>query len=237
MLIKKRIVQNIFSDKSSLVLRALLANPKHHWTIPELARKEKVSTGLVMAVFKILQEEGFLERYPAGRFSYTQLREPEKLLEKWAHHYRFSHNRLVEFYSAQEGLLPKMREYLAGEEIPYALTLFSGARLVAPYVRDPRTTLYIGVNEAEAEDALWKIQSRFSLVPPKAGGNICFALPVYKSSVFHQARTIRGFQVVSNLQLYLDLINSPAGGAEQAEWLKTRLKEKGVPIIEGVEQP
>ena len=57
MLIKKRIVQDIFSDKSSLVVRALREDPKHDWTIPEFARKEKISTGLVMAVFKILQEE------------------------------------------------------------------------------------------------------------------------------------------------------------------------------------
>ncbi len=237
MLIKTRIVQNIFSDKSSLVVRALLANPKHRWTIPELSQKEKISTGLVMAVFKVLQEEGFLERYPAGRFSYTRLRDPEKLLAKWVHHYRFSQNRQVQFYSEQKGLLAKIRKYLMEECIPYALTLFSGAALVAPYVRDQGNALYIGVSEEDAEGALWKIQSRFSLIPPKAGGNICFTLPFYKSSVFRDARAIRGFQVVSNLHLYLDLINYPMVGAEQAEWLKARLKEKGTPIIGGEKQP
>ena len=233
MLIKTRIVQDIFSDKSSLVVRALLANPKHHWTIPELAQKEKISTGLVMAVFKILQEEGFLERYPAGRFSYTWLRDPEKLLEKWVHRYRFSQNRQVQLYSEQKGLLAKIRKYLTEKGIPYALTLFSGAAIVAPYIRDQGNALYIGVREEEAEDTLWKIQSRFSLIPPKAGGNICFALPVYKSSIFRDARTIHGFRVVSNLQLYLDLVNYPVGGVEQAEWLKARMKEKGTPIIGG----
>jgi len=237
MLIKTRIVQDIFSDKSSLVVRALLADPKHHWTIPELAQKEKISTGLVMAVFKILQDEGFLERHSAGRFSYTQLRDPEKLLEKWVHQYRFSQNRQVQFYSEQKGLLSKIRDHLIEEEIPYALTLFSGAALVAPYVRSRENALYIGVKEEEAEDALWKIQSRFMLIPPKAGGNVHFALPYYKNSVFRDARTIRGFQVVSNLQLYLDFFNYPVGGAEQAEWLKARLKEKGTPIIAGEKEP
>lgn len=231
MLIKPRIVQDVFGDKSSLVVRALLRNPRHHWTISELAENEDVSPSLVVAVFKILEEEGLLDRHSAGRFSYTQLRDPERLLDKWTHQYRFGRNTQVQFYSEQKDLLAKIRKYLDGEKIPYALTLFSGAALVAPFVRSHGTALYLGLKEKEAEEALWKIQSRLSLIPPQAGGNICFAFPFYKSSVFRDALTIDGFKVASHLQLYLDLIHYPMAGAEQAGWLKTRLTELGTPLI------
>ena len=91
--------------------------------------------------------------------------------------------------------------------------------------------IYLDLRGKKAEAALWKMQRRLSLISPRAGGNICFALPVYKNSVFRNALQVKGFKAVSPLQLYLDLVNYPMAGKEQAEWLKSRLAERGTPLI------
>jgi hypothetical protein len=59
------------------------------------------------------------------------------------------------------------------------------------------------------------------------GGNVHLIYPYYKRSVFHGARKIKGYNVVSNLQLYLDLFHFPARGREHADYLLKILKEKG----------
>lgn len=49
------------------------------------------------------------------------------------------------------------------------------------------------------------------------GENIILMKPKYKKSVFYQSRMIQGLNVVSDLQLYLDLYHYPKRGREQAE--------------------
>ena len=64
------------------------------------------------------------------------------------------------------------------------------------------------------------------------GGNINIVRPYYKNSVFCGARTIKGFKVVSGLQLYLDLYGFKPRGREHAEYLKKALEEKGKNLYE-----
>jgi hypothetical protein len=69
------------------------------------------------------------------------------------------------------------------------------------------------------------------LFPQKQERNVHLVLPIYRSSVFRDSRPIGGYQVVSNLQLYLDLINHPLGGEEQAEWLVAQLKKEQIQLL------
>ena len=64
----------------------------------------------------------------------------------------------------------------------------------------------------------------------KNGGNVCFIKPYYKNSVFLHKQDIKGFSVVSDLQLYLDLYHFPQRGREHADYLLKVLKEKGVEL-------
>lgn len=223
-------LQNIFGDKSSIVLRALLREPNRHWTTRELAG-EGVSLGLVSLVLVDLESSGFVVRRTSGRFSYSVLTQPEKLLKAWTQSYRFQRNPQANFYSPDPELLPKLRDHFVLKGIRYALTTFSGANLVAPYVVNNDITSYVDVTDDKAEQFFCDLQTHFPLVPPKAGANVHLVLPIYKSSVFRDSRTVGGYQVVSNLQLYLDLINHPLGGEEQAEWLVDQLKERANPLI------
>ena len=51
-------LRDVFSDKSSLVLRALFREPKRQWTIRQLT-KEGVSLGLASTVLRTLEGDGF----------------------------------------------------------------------------------------------------------------------------------------------------------------------------------
>jgi hypothetical protein len=63
------------------------------------------------------------------------------------------------------------------------------------------------------------------------GGNICFAMPFYRSSIFRDSKKIKGYRVVSNLQLYLDLMGFPPSGPEEADHLISSLKRKGETFV------
>ena len=159
------------------------------------------------------------------------LRSPEKLLSTWTTAYRFNRNPQAEFFSSDDRILGKLRDCLDKDKISYALTLFSGATLVAPHIVDQGHALYLGITAPHIEKFLWKLQSRLYLIPPKAGGNLRFVLPFYRSSVFRDVQILKGFKVVSNLQLYLDLAGHPPLGPDQAEWIKARLKERKTPLL------
>lgn len=225
-------LQNIFGDKSSLVIRALLREPDRHWTTRLLA-KEGASLGLVSLVLADLESSGFVVRHASGRFSYVVLTQPKKLLEAWTQSYRFNKNPQAHFYAPDPKLVSKLRNHFVLKKIPYALTVFSGANLVAPYLVNNDISIYVDVPEKIAEQFFCDLQTHFTLVPPKAGANVHFALPIYKSSVFRDSQIVSGFRVVSNLQLYLDLMNHPLGGKEQADWLADRLKELKTPLMGG----
>ena len=51
--------------------------------------------------------------------------------------------------------------------------------------------------------------------------------PFYKNSLFFNTQKIKDYNMVSNLQLYLDLYNFQPRGREQAEYLRNLLEEKG----------
>jgi hypothetical protein len=59
--------------------------------------------------------------------------------------------------------------------------------------------------------------------PAEKGANVVLLRPYYKESVFFGARRIKGIEVVSDVQLYLDLKNFPVRGEEQAENLLRRV--------------
>ncbi len=61
----------------------------------------------------------------------------------------------------------------------------------------------------------------------KRGGNFYLIRPYYKNSVFFNNQKVKGYNVVSDLQLYLDLYNFPQRGRDHAQYLLKTLKEEG----------
>jgi len=83
---------------------------------------------------------------------------------------------------------------------------------VAPFVRFTDIHFYF---TGEFEELIASLDLR----PVEAGGTVHVLTP-YDEGVFYHIQEIDGVQVVCQTQLYLDLVNYPARGKEQAEFLR-----------------
>jgi len=229
-LTKRRLVKNIFSDRSSLVLRALLREPERKWTLPDLA-KEGVSLGLASDVLSKAETRGYVERVAKGPESYTRLIRKETLLKDWVNAYSFEQNDHAYFLSTDKDFLKICGQYLKQQKKTFALTLYSASRLISPYVKDERHFIYLDIERNEFSTFLKEIETQLNLYKLVHGGNICFAVPFYRSSVFRDSRIMKGYSAVSNLELYLDLMTFPPTGTEEADHLISHFKKKGQSFV------
>ncbi len=202
--------RRLFAPKSSRVLRVLLENPNTAWTLSRLAKEANVSIRTAHVIINSLEEKGYARKQRAA----IALVKAHDLLDLWAENYSFEVNVRRGYYTftrSHREFLGKLRET---GDTGYALTLHSGASLVAPFVRHTDIHFYwLGNPE--------RIASRLDLRVVETGGNVQVFSP-YDGGVFYRVQEINGLRVVCNTQLYLDLIHYPARGKEQADFLRRR---------------
>lgn len=216
-------MKNIFADKASLVLRKMLKDTERRWVVRDFTGPGGVSLGMSQEVLKAMEKKGYIERVKKGPNSYAVLTNKEKLISDWVEEYSFDQNVIDTYYSANKNILNKFRKVL--KENQYALTLHTGANLITSFVRTEEIFIYM--NSKEWKKDILDIRQKLDLKELVRGGNIHLIHPFYKNSVFFNTQKIKGYTVVSNLQLYLDLYNFQPRGREQAEHLKNLLEEKG----------
>jgi hypothetical protein len=170
-----------------------------------------------------MEKKGYIERVKKGPDSYAILTNKDNLISDWLGEYNFDQNVIDTYYSANKNILNKLRKVL--KENQYALTLHTGANLITSFVRTEDIFIYMNLKGWEKD--ISDIRQRLDLKELVKGGNIHLIHPFYKNSVFYTTQKIKGYTVVSNLQLYLDLYNFQPRGREQAEHLKNILEEKG----------
>src|SRR3989338_10044481 len=122
-------VQDIFSNRSSLVFRRILEKPERKWTTLDFVPLG-VSKGLASEVLARAEAWGYVERVRKGPESYTRLIRKEKLLKDWAANYSFEKNLQAYYYYPKSNFLKVVARYLEGKKVRYALTLFSASRLI-----------------------------------------------------------------------------------------------------------
>ena len=222
---QRQIKKNPFADKASLIIRAMLDDPKRAWGIRELAGVCGVNPGWVSQVVRHLDELHYAVWEQKG----IRLVRPRDLVDDWVHFYSYKNNQSAAYYCHAKDL-PEILDRIAMLNIPkemrYALTLHAGAWLVAPHAVAQEVHLYAdGEGDRQKILSFWK--DRLKLEPAERGANLYFLKPYYRHSVFYGARSLKGLRVVSDLQLYLDLKQYPIRGEEQAEHLfEKRLKSK-----------
>ena len=216
-------MKNIFADKASLVLRKMLKDPERRWVVRDFTGPGGVSLGMSQEVLKAMEKKGYIERVKKGPNSYAILTNKEKLISDWLEEYSFDLNVIDTYYTANKNILNKFRKVL--KENQYALTLHTGANLITSFVRTEEIFIYMNLKEWEKD--ILDIRQKLDLKELVRGGNIHLIHPFYKNSVFFNTQKIKGYTVVSNLQLYLDLYNFQPRGREQAEYLRNLLEEKG----------
>lgn len=216
-------MKNIFADKASLVLRKMLKDPEKRWVVRDFTGPGGISLGMSQEVLKAMEKKGYIERVKKGPNSYAILTNKDQLISDWLKEYHFNLNTIDTYYSSNKNILKKFKRIL--KEAQYALTLHAGANLITSFVKTEDIFIYI--NSKDWKKDVLDIRQKLDLKELVRGGNIHLIHPFYKNSIFLNTQKIKGYTVVSNLQLYLDLYNFQPRGREQAEYLKNLLEEKG----------
>jgi hypothetical protein len=213
-----RPLKSFFTQKSSRVIRVLLCRAKKDWYVRDLAKEANVSIGQASNIKQKLMDHEFVK---VGENKSFHLLNPGTLLEKWAQDYSFRQNKINQYYSFDEvrDIEYKLANYCESQNIQYGFTLTSGAALIAPSLRYNRVFAYFtGAVEDIARQLDWKEVA--------SGPNISLLQP-YDEGVLYGIQDVKGFKVVSDVQLYLDLINYKERGEEAAKFLlENRLRQQ-----------
>lgn len=216
-------MKNVFADKATLIARKMLCEPDKKWVVRDFTGTNELSLGMAQEVLDVMAKKGYVERIKKGPESHTVLTNKEALIADWLKGYQFDFNETHIYYSPDKKILKKIKECL--KEDQYALTLHTGANLVTSFVMSEDTVFYLKSNNWDKD--ILELRQKLDLKELVRGGNVHIINPFYKASVFFNTQSIKGFNVVSNIQLYLDLYNFQPRGQEHAEHLKKLLEEKG----------
>ena len=230
-----RQVHNIFEPKASRILRALLIDLQRGWTIRGLAEKVEISPGYAHAVISTLIDLGYVAH---GEYNKIKTINPTILLKRWAAYHQYDRiNTFLEYYTFEREVDRFIQQLSNISNHNYALTALAGASLIAPHVRPVDVHIYI-----KKKDEATMLAKALNLQPIPKGGNIKFVVP-YDAGVFYSQQStniwisdqvVRSVNVVSDVQLFVDLYNYPARGLEAAEHLYDRIVEKwGKVIVRG----
>jgi len=200
---------SLYAKKATDIIRVLLVSYPKTWTLRELAKEASVSLGQTAKISQTLINERLALR--ASARSGLKLMAPSDLLKRWATTNTFTANtKFIEYYTNEEDV-SKFLEKLKGKNGPeYALTGLAGALLIAPFVRPTNVHIYV---KTEEDAKAWA--GLLGLMPVEENGNVKFAIAKSKG-VFYGAKEVDGVKVVSDVQLYVDLLNYPARGEEAA---------------------
>ena len=211
---EKKRQKNLFSPISTRIVRTLLVHPSSDWSIKSLSKKTGASLGYTHRVVERLLDKKILYRDNSFRL---KLEDPKQLLEEWSKNYYYRQNTIYPLYTFEKNkdlFFKKLLHISKSNNFKYALTLHSGAHIIAPYVRFTEIHFYI-----DSPVETWK--EKLDLRPVESGANV-YLLKPYDLGVFQDIQTINELKVVSNIQLYLDLYNYPKRGREQAEFLREK---------------
>ena len=221
----------LLGDKASIIIRAMLLQPDRKWVARDFEKEFGVGRARAASVLSILRAKGFIGGIRSGRLAHNVLQNKEELLEEWLKSYKFELNETHLYYSTHENILSHLKEYFTakGKSNKYALTLHTGANFITHYVNTQTTYCYLPAENFK--NTSLDLRQALELKELKKGGNFYLIRPYYKSGVFFNTQTIKGYNIVSDLQLYLDLYNFPQRGRDHAEYLLKILKEEGGNIV------
>lgn len=216
---------NPYSDKASIILRILMAEPERSWKIRELAGYGNINPGWVSRVVASLVERGLVE---FSRKKGIALLRGEDMLKEWADLYDWRRSKFYYYYCHaldSQKVLEKISELNLNRSKLVALGFQAGAYLVSPYSTFNQVHLIIDGHSFDI--VLPDIERQLKLEPRREGANLVLVRPYYKYSALFGARKIKKWYVVSDIQLYLDLNKYPLRGQEQAEHLFEKVIRPG----------
>ncbi len=222
---EKRNGRNPFSDKASLILRAMLKDAEHIWGIREMAEETGLNPGYVSRIAEELEKRNYIVRTK----NKLGLLSPEGILDDWVRAYNFKKNKLFRHFcmtKSSSDILSELSKIEIPGDIGYALSVQAGASLISPYSVFKEVHVYVR-NQKDIE----YFKTQLELSTAEQGANLVIMLPYYKNSVFFDSRVVQNLWVVSDIQLYLDLYQYPIRGREQAEHLFDKQLKESFPEV------
>jgi hypothetical protein len=218
--VEKRPLRSLFSPKSSRVVRIMLEDPSRAWQVQDLSEAAQISIGLASKVKQKLLELDFAMATPSG----LKLKEPEDVLHEWSREYSHKNNESLGCY-APGGMLEleeRLYDHCRSKNISCALTLFSAANRIAPFVRG------ISMGTAYVDADLEQLASELGWKTVPSGANFLLLKPQDEFMLRGTRTNSEEWtgEVVSDIQLYLDLASHRGRGQEAAEFL---LEQKILP--------
>lgn len=209
---EKRAVKSIFTPKAARVLRHLLQGPLHVWKVKDLASAAGVSLGHVSSVRQqLLDQEWAVEESPGIRIT-----RPDAVLDSWAASDRWKERTETREYSLllRDPLeIATQTHSLLGSQ-PHAFTQWLAAGLRHPYSSTPVTTVYV---KQFPDEQVLKTQLLARRV--EIGGSLRLVMP-FDIGVMEPLQTVHGLPLVSDIQIYLDLLGTGLRGEEAARELR-----------------
>lgn len=210
---EKRETRSLFAPRATRVLRVLLQGPLRPWKVTPLAESARVSLGWVSAVRQQLLAHEWATEEPGG----LRVTKPEALLGAWVKADDWTKRTRTQEYSALLNepleLAGKLKEALADK--PPVFTQWFAGWLRHPYTTPAMVTAYVNKFPDESLIKEKLLGRRVS----GGGGRLRLVLPKDEGVVYPQ-QTVQGFQLVSDVQIYLDLQRGGLRAEEQAEELK-----------------
>jgi len=211
-----RTVRNLFALKSSRISRVLLSKPSKRWTIRQLAFEAEVAIAYTHAIVTTLKEQ----QYVATENYKISLIDPIRLLRRWAASRNYMTENTILEYISFEKEIDVFYKKIGNIKLDYALTGLVGAWLVSPYVRPVSFDMYILDRRVRKE-----IEQQLNLQPIEKGGNVRLVIPD-DEGVSYDMQKINGINVVSDVQLFVDLFNYPARGEDASQSLLEKITKK-----------
>ncbi len=220
---------NVFSGRSSRILRVLLEKPKT-WSITEISRELvaesarfrqmlpttridfEISLGFVSKTVSSLEDQLLARRRGAD----VVVPEPSRLLQQWAEKYKERYRwRLRRSFQTNNPFGRDLQSITSGlERVAPGGYAFGGAMAAsteAPFVDIEMIDIFLMSEEIDAKLRSLKWQ-------PAVGPTLRFIYP-YDDGVFMYSKRIGKAVVISGVQAYLDLYARGGRDLKQAEFL------------------
>jgi hypothetical protein len=198
---------DLFAEKSSRVIRVLLSDPQRGWQVQRLAEEAKISLGLASRLKRKLIEQAYAELRDGLLF----VRDARALLDAWAKIYKPPQLRNLYVMDEAKKIEHKIAEWCSANQSRYAFTAFAGAWRVAPMVRYSVPSMYVESPDCD----LSALERQLGAKAVEDGANLQLWIPA-DEYVFYRMRAIDRRNVVSAIQLYLDLSALRGRGGEAA---------------------
>jgi hypothetical protein len=212
---EERSLRSLFSPKASRLLHVLLLAPKRRWKLQDLAHEAKVSLGLASNVKKQLLDCEWIQEQSDGLY----LAEPKLVLDEWTKNYSFRKNQVRDYYTLKNlsEFEFEFTEWCHRHQWPSALTGLAGAARMVSAVRYRQTMVYV-------PNEVFEQLKQVELKEVTSGANVSLLVP-FDEGVYYGSRNYETLQVVSPIQLYLDLQGLRNRGEEAADLIRQEVIE------------